>query len=87
MDLWSRDTPKSLTQQGKFKTYPVAMSRVLDSGLAVARGALSLVWEGGKLALRGGQDVHLIHVVIAGLLARAQGFHEGAVAAIEADNP
>jgi hypothetical protein len=26
-----RDTPKSLTQQGKFKTYPVAMSGVLDS--------------------------------------------------------
>jgi len=24
-----RDTPKSLTQQGKFKTYPVAMSGVL----------------------------------------------------------
>jgi hypothetical protein len=26
-----RDTPKSLTQQGKFKTYLVAMSGVLDS--------------------------------------------------------
>jgi len=26
-----RDTPKSLTQQGKFKTYPVAMSGVLGS--------------------------------------------------------
>lgn len=59
----------------------------LESGLAVARGALSLVWEGGKLALGAGQDVHLVHVVIAGLLARAQGFHEGTVAAIEADNP
>jgi hypothetical protein len=59
----------------------------LESGLAVARSALSLVWEGGKLALGGGQDVRLVHVVIAGLLARAQGFHEGAVAAIEADNP
>lgn len=59
----------------------------LESGLAVARGALSLVWEGGKLALGAGQDVHLVHVAIAGLLARAQGFHEGAVAAIESDNP
>jgi hypothetical protein len=59
----------------------------LESGLAVAHGALSLVWEGGKLALGGGQDWRLIHVAIAGLLARAQGFHEGAVAAITADNP
>jgi hypothetical protein len=33
-----RDTPKSLTQQGKFKTYPVAMSGVLDSAvLPIAR--------------------------------------------------
>jgi hypothetical protein len=31
--------------------------------------------------------MYLVHVAMAGLLARAQGFHEGAVAAIEADNP
>jgi hypothetical protein len=39
-----RDTPKSLTQQGKFKTYPVAMSGVLDSdgGWAGVAGAAGL---------------------------------------------
>ena len=52
----------------------------MDSGLR-------LVWDGGKVALASGQDVYLIHVAAAGLLARAQGFHDGSVAAIEADNP
>src|ERR1035437_774000 len=33
-----RDTPKSLTQQGKFKTYPVAMSGVLDSSSGASGG-------------------------------------------------
>jgi hypothetical protein len=57
------------------------------TGLARARASRELLLEAGKHVLGSAQDYTIRVMVFSGLLARAQGFHEGSVAAIEADNP
>jgi hypothetical protein len=57
------------------------------SGLAAARRSRQILFDAGTHVL-GRVDGYTVPVfVFSGLLARAQGFHEGAVAAIEAENP
>lgn len=57
------------------------------TGLARARASRELLLKAGKRVLGSAQDYTTELVVFSGFLARAQGFHEGSVAAIEADNP
>jgi hypothetical protein len=72
-------------QEGAFLANLGITDRV--TGLARARAARELLLEAGKRALESSQDYTIRVMVFSGLLARAQGFHEGSVAAIEADNP
>jgi hypothetical protein len=57
------------------------------TGLARARASRELLLEAGRRVLGSAQDYTIRVMVFSGFLARAQGFHEGSVAAIEADNP
>jgi hypothetical protein len=57
------------------------------TGLAQARASRELLLKAGKRVLGSSQDYTIGVLVFSGFLARAQGFHEGSVAAIEADNP
>jgi hypothetical protein len=58
-----------------------------DTGLARARASREVLLKAGMSVLRSAKDYTVRLMVFSGLLARAQGFHEGSVAAIEADNP
>jgi hypothetical protein len=58
------------------------------TGLARARASRERLLKAGKHVLGSLQGDYTVEVMIfSGFLARAQGFHEGTVAAIEADNP
>lgn len=57
------------------------------TGLARARASRELLLKVGTSVLRSMQDYTIGLFIFSGFLARAQGFHEGTVAAIEADNP
>jgi hypothetical protein len=57
------------------------------TGQERARASWDALISAGRRVLGTGPDYRVEHLVFSGLLARAQGFHEGAVAAISADNP
>ncbi|SRR6266498_2611926 len=57
------------------------------TGQARARASWNALILTGRRVLGTGLDYRVEHLVFSGFLARAQGFHEGAVAAITADNP
>jgi len=57
------------------------------TGLDRARASRELLLEAGRHVLPAVQDYTISVFIFSGFLARAQGFHEGTVAAIEADNP
>jgi hypothetical protein len=57
------------------------------TGLARARASRELLLQAGSRVLGSAKDYTIRVMVFSGFLARAQGFHEGSVAAIEADNP
>jgi hypothetical protein len=57
------------------------------TGLEAARRSRQQLIDAGKHVLGQTGDYTLAVFVFSGLLARAQGFHEGTVAAIEAENP
>ena len=52
-----------------------------------ARASWNALISAGRRVLGTSQDYRVEHLVLSGFLARAQGFHEGAVASIIADNP
>jgi hypothetical protein len=57
------------------------------TGLERAAGSWDLLIMAGRKVLGTGMAYQVEHTVLSGFLARAQGLHEGAVAAIRADNP
>ncbi len=57
------------------------------TGLERARTSRELLLQAGGRVLRTVQDYTVEVFIFSGFLARAQGFHEGSAAAIEADNP
>jgi hypothetical protein len=58
------------------------------SGIEGARGSRQRLLDAGRHVLESVQgDYTTQHLVFSGFLARAQGIHEGTVAAIEQDNP
>jgi len=58
-----------------------------DTGLAKAHDSWHLLIEAGQKGMGSSSDYTEAHLIFSGFLARAQGFHEGAVAAIRAGNP
>lgn len=59
----------------------------LQSGLDRARDARQLLIDGARAAWGSSDEFATYNMIFAGLTARAQGLHEGAIAAIEAGNP
>lgn len=57
------------------------------TGQERARASLDALILTGRKVLGTSLDYRAAHLVFSGFLARAQGFHEGTVAAINADNP
>ena len=57
------------------------------TGQEQARASLDALISTGRKILETSVDYRVEHLVFSGFLARAQGFHEGTVAAIGADNP
>lgn len=57
------------------------------TGQKLARASLDTLISTGREILETSVDYRVEHLVFSGFLARAQGFHEGTVAAIGADNP
>ena len=57
------------------------------TGHTQARASWNALMLAGRRVLGLGQDYQVEHLLFSGFLARAQGLHEGAVAAIVADNP
>lgn len=57
------------------------------SGIAKAREAREWLLQAGGHVLGSASDYTVEIVVFSGLLARAQGLHEGALSAVEQDNP
>jgi hypothetical protein len=57
------------------------------TGLEQAAGSWKFLIRAGRKILGTGMAYQLEHTVLSGFLARAQGLHEGTVAAIRADNP
>jgi hypothetical protein len=57
------------------------------TGQERARASWNALISAGRRVLGTGMDYRVEHLVFSGFLARAQGLHEGAVAAITADNP
>jgi hypothetical protein len=57
------------------------------TGLDRARGSRNALISAGSSVLGQASDFNAEHVVFSGFLARAQGLHEGTVAAISAGNP
>lgn len=57
------------------------------TGLERARTSRDALISAGRRVLGTALDYRVGHLVFSGFLARAQGFHEGAVAAISTDNP
>lgn len=62
---------------------------VLDrqTGIERARDARQLLIDAAQTVLSAVTDYTVPHLIFSGFVARAQGLHEAAVAAIEADNP
>jgi hypothetical protein len=58
-----------------------------STGLQRARASWSTLIKAGARVLGSGQEYTIGHLVFSGFLARAQGLHEAAVAAISGDNP
>lgn len=58
-----------------------------STGQERARASWNALISAGRRVLGTGLDYRVEHLVFSGFLARAQGLHEGAVAAINADNP
>jgi hypothetical protein len=59
----------------------------VKSGRGQAKAAWRLLIDAGREGLSSADDYATAHVVFSGLLARAQGLHEGTVAATDAGNP
>lgn len=59
----------------------------LDTGQHQAHAAWNVLIAAGRSVLSTSADYRPAHLVFSGFLARAQGLHEGAVAAIKAENP
>lgn len=59
----------------------------VPTAVAKAEGSLARVLDAGKDALSRFDGLDRDVLVIAGLLARAQGFHQGVVASVRSDNP
>jgi hypothetical protein len=57
------------------------------TGQEQARSSWNALIAAGRKVLGTGMDYRVEHLVFSGFLARAQGLHEGAVAAIASDNP
>jgi hypothetical protein len=57
------------------------------TGQERARSSLNTLISTGRKVFGKASDYRIEHLAFSGLLARAQGFHEGVVAAIDADNP
>jgi hypothetical protein len=57
------------------------------TGQEQARASLDILISTGREILETSVNYRVEHLVFSGFLARAQGFHEGTVAAIGADNP
>jgi hypothetical protein len=57
------------------------------TGQEQARASLDALISTGRKILEKSFDYRVEHLVFSGFLARAQGFHEGTVAAMGADNP
>ena len=57
------------------------------TGQKQARVSLDALISTGRKILETNVEYRVEHLVFSGFLARAQGFHEGTVAAIDADNP
>jgi hypothetical protein len=57
------------------------------TGQERARASWNALLSAGRRVLGTGMDYRVEHLLLSGFLARAQGLHEGAVAAISADNP
>jgi hypothetical protein len=57
------------------------------TGQKQARASWNLLISAGRQVLGSGMDYRVEHLVFSGFLARAQGLHEAAVAAIRTDNP
>lgn len=57
------------------------------TGQEQARASRDALISAGRRVLGTDLDYRVEHLILSGFLARAQGFHEGAVAAIAADNP
>jgi hypothetical protein len=57
------------------------------TGRERARESWNALISAGRKVLGSGMDYRVEHLVFSGFLARAQGFHESAVAAVSADNP
>jgi hypothetical protein len=58
-----------------------------ESGHDHAKAAWQLLIDAGREGLSSARDYGTAHVVFSGLLARAQGLHEGTVSATDAGNP
>lgn len=58
-----------------------------DRAVELADLSLRLVWEAGKSAVAQFDEPGQPVFVVLGLIARAQGFHEGAIQSIRAGNP
>src|SRR5437763_12152803 len=56
------------------------------TGQERARASWNALISAGRRVLGTGMDHRVEHLLLSGFLARAQGLHEGAVAAISADN-
>ena len=57
------------------------------TGQKQARASWNLLISAGRQVLGSGMHYRVEHLVFSGFLARAQGLHEAAVAAIRTDNP
>jgi hypothetical protein len=57
------------------------------TGLQHAEASWKLLIKAGQKALGTGMEYQVEHLVLSGFLAKAQGLHEGTVAAIRVDNP
>lgn len=58
-----------------------------SSGHRVAVASRESLLAAGTRGMQSASDYTTAHIVFSGLLARAQGFHEGVIAATDADNP
>lgn len=57
-----------------------------DSGRGAALAAREEILSVARTVIRSG-DITMNHIIVAGIVSRAQSLHEGSIAAIEANNP